>query len=120
MLKWFRGHPALVEWKDDFADFVDHLERLAKARHTLAHGILHAINYRTRMATFKSVSRKKGGGLQVHQKDIPIDLFPRMAYRANAANAFLSALTHKLCCPNGEEIMRWRPPSEEGDLPSSG
>lgn len=105
---WFSGHPALVEWKDDFAQLVTHLEELADARHTLAHSVLDALDTQTRRAVFKSVKRKRKGSFELHRKDISFNVFPRMTIAANAANTFLSVLTHKLCCPEGEEVLRWR------------
>lgn len=104
---WFAGHPALVEWKEDFANLIDLLGELAEDRHTLAHGVLESMDTRKKVANFKSVKRSKKGGFAIHKKNISFSIFPRMTTAANAANTFLSVLTHKLCCPEGEEIMRW-------------
>lgn len=110
--KWFDEHPALVGWKEDFKKFTTYLEEMAEPRNTLAHGVLEALDASSGRAIFKSVKRKKGGGFKIYRKEIAFKIFPRMIVMANAANTVLSVLTHQLCCPEGEELLRWRPDRE--------
>jgi hypothetical protein len=105
---WFSGHPALKEWKDDFAQFSAYLEELSGARNTLAHGILFDLDKQERRAIFKTVKRAKGGKFRIDRKEISFNVFPRMIVMANAANTFLSVITHQVCCPEGEELLLWR------------
>lgn len=103
--KWFCNHRPLLERKEDFAQVVGHLREMATIRNTIAHGILESLDRATGQVIFKNITAKKGR-FRVTRSEIHIDLFPRIAVVANAANAYLTDLTHKLCCEEGEKLLR--------------
>jgi hypothetical protein len=105
---WFNNHPPLLERRDDFRKLSGQLLRLAKVRNTIAHGILESINRRTQTAVFKSVESKENSRFKVHRVEIQLELFPRLARMSNLANIYLTDLTHRLCCEDGEQLLRLR------------
>lgn len=103
---WFNKHPPLQVRKEDFADFTGHLKEMAKIRNILAHGILESIDSRKGTAVFRSIGSKENGKFEMTCTTIPLAVISRLAYLSNVANTYLTDITHKLCCEDGEKLLR--------------